>query len=62
MSFQSCCATAGVTSFSAQPPRNLSFRDAISEWIFLPIALRSVSASAGVNPAMILAICMYCSW
>ena len=62
MSFQSWFATPGVTPFSAQPCRNLSFREAISVWIFLPIARRSVSASAGSNPASCFAICMYCSW
>ena len=62
MSFQSCFATAGVTPFCAQPSRNLSFREAISAWIFLPIALRRSSASAGEKPASSLAICMYCSW
>ena len=34
----------------------------MSSWIFLPIALRRVSASAGENPASSFAICMYCSW
>ncbi len=62
MSFQSWFATAGVTSCAAQPSRNLSFSDAISEWIFLPIALRRSSASAGEKPASCLAISRYCSW
>ena len=34
----------------------------MSAWIFFPMALRSVSASAGENPASSFAICMYCSW
>jgi len=62
MSFQSCCATAGVVRVVAQPSRNFSFSDAISEWIFLPIALRRSSASAGVKPAICFAISRYCSW
>ena len=62
MSFQSWLATPGVTPFAAQPSRNLSLRDAISLWIFLPIALRRSSASAGEKPASCLAISMYCSW
>ena len=62
MSFHSWSATAGVTPFAAQPSRNFPLSDAISSWIFLPIARRSVSASAGENPASCLAICMYCSW
>ena len=62
MSFQSWSATAGVTPLAAQPSRNLSLSDAISAWIFLPIARRSVSASAGEKPASCFAICMYCSW
>ena len=62
MSFQSCSETARDVPEAAQPSVNLSSRDAISEWIFLPIALRSVSASPGVKPAICLAICMYCSW
>ena len=47
MSFQSWSATLGVTPFAAQPSRNFPLSDAISSWIFLPIARRSVSASAG---------------
>ena len=62
MSFQSWFATAGVVPVCAAPSRNFSLREAMSEWIFLPIALRSVSASAGVKPAISLAIRMYCSW
>jgi hypothetical protein len=62
MSFQSWFETCGVTSFCAQPSRNFSFSDAISAWIFLPIALRKSSASAGVKPASDFAISMYCSW
>ena len=34
----------------------------MSEWIFLPIALRRSSASAGEKPAICFAISMYCSW
>ena len=56
MSFQSWFATDGVVPDCAQPSRNFSLREAISEWIFLPIALRRSSASAGEKPAMILAI------
>ena len=62
MSFQSWFATDGVTLFAAQPSRNFPFNEAISSWIFLPIARRSVSASAGEKPAICFAICMYCSW
>ena len=45
-----------------QPSMNLSFSDAIRAWIFLPIALRRSSASAGEKPAMCLAISIDCSW
>ena len=62
MSFQSWVATESETLFAAQPARNLSFSEAISAWIFFPIARRSVSASAGSKPASSLAIRMYCSW
>ena len=62
MSAQSWLATPGDTSFAAQPSRNFPFSEAISEWIFLPIALRRSSASAGEKPARFLAISMYCSW
>ena len=62
MSFQSWFATAGVVPVCAQPSRNFSLRDAISSWIFLPIALRRSSASAGVKPAICFAISRYCSW
>ena len=62
MSFQSCSPTFGSTWFSRQPAMNLSFSDAMSEWIFFPIALRRSSASAGEKPASRLAISMYCSW
>ena len=49
---------ARTCRFAMQPSMNLSFRDAISAWIFLPIALRRSSASAGVKPAICLAISM----
>ena len=62
MSFQSWFATDGVVPLCAQPSRNFSFSEAISAWIFLPIALRRSSASAGVNPAICFAISRYCSW
>ncbi len=62
MSFQSCSATAGVTPFAAQPSRNFPLSEAISSWIFLPIARRSVSASAPVKPAICFAISIDCSW
>ena len=38
------------------------FSDAISSTLFLPIALRRSSASAGEKPASDFAICMLCSW
>ena len=62
MSFQSWFATCGVVPVFAQPSRNFSLREAISVWIFLPIALRRSSASAGVKPAIRFAISRYCSW
>ena len=62
MSFQSWFATAGVVPDLAQPSRNFSLRDAISSWIFFPIALRRSSASAGEKPPNFLAISRYCSW
>ena len=45
-----------------QPSMNLSFSEAISLWIFLPIALRRSSASAGVKPPSGFAISIDCSW
>jgi hypothetical protein len=62
MSAQSCWATPAGVPLAAQPSRNFVLRDAISEWIFLPIALRRSSASAGEKPAICFAISMYCSW
>ncbi len=62
MSFQSWFATLGVVPVLAQPSRNFSLSEAISEWIFLPIALRRSSASPGEKPAICFAISRYCSW
>ena len=62
MSSQSCRATCSDVWFATQPLMNLSFSDAISEWIFLPIALRRSSASAGLKPAICFAISIDCSW
>ena len=62
MSSQSCLATCSEVSFAMQPLMNLSFSDAISLWIFLPIALRRSSASAGLKPPICLAISIDCSW
>src|SRR5512146_2219552 len=62
MSFHSCCPTEAAVPLAAHPSRKRSLREAISLWIFLPIALRRSSASAGVKPASCLAISMNCSW
>ena len=44
------------------PSRNLAFIVAIRSRFFLPIALRRSSASAGLKPAICLAISISCSW
>ena len=62
MSSQSWRATDSEVLFAMQPVMNLSFSDAISEWIFLPIALRRSSASAGLKPPICFAISIDCSW
>src|SRR5438874_10980135 len=62
MSDQSWLATAGVVPFDAQPSRNFPLSEAISEWIFLPMAFRRSSASAGEKPATFFAISIDCSW
>ena len=51
-----------ASPFATAPSMNLSLSDAISAWIFLPIALRRSSASAGVKPPICLAISIDCSW
>jgi hypothetical protein len=61
MSAHSCWATPAAVPLAAHPSRNLLLREAISEWIFLPIAFRRSSASAGEKPAICFAISMYCS-
>ena len=55
-------ATSLEMPFATQPSRNFVSSDAISERIFLPIALRRSSASAGEKPPRSLAICIDCSW
>ena len=47
-------ATAPFTNFSRSA--------ATFSRIFLPMTLRSVSASPIVNPAITTAVCMTCSW
>ena len=61
-SVQSAWATLGATPLAWQPARKRSPSESISERIFLPMALRRSSASAGENPARDLAICIACSW
>ena len=58
MSAQSCAGRRGRDPFDAQPSRNLLFSEAMSAWIFFPIALRRSSASAGEKPATFFAISM----
>ena len=55
-------ATRRSVPDSARPARNLSSIVAIRSRFFLPTALRRSSASAGLKPAIRLAISINCSW
>ena len=54
--------TRGAVPAAAAPSRNLGSSWSILARIFLPMALRRSSASAGVKPPMRLEISISCSW
>src|SRR5215218_7812383 len=60
--FHSSSAPSVETPLAAQPAMNLSLSVASIAAFFLPMALRSMSASPGVNPPRDLEISINCSW
>ena len=54
--------TSRLVPEAAQPSKNSGLSLAIASRFFLPIALRRSSALAPEKPAIVLAICIACSW